>query len=87
INMLLHFKQGADEEECPVPEDIRDELLDFHTDLLSHCGIEAEGGEEEEEEDTSLRHRLRTLVQKVLSFRKKKKEQEEELPPEEEPAP
>uniref|UniRef100_A0A8C3HT45 Ryanodine receptor 1 n=1 Tax=Chrysemys picta bellii TaxID=8478 RepID=A0A8C3HT45_CHRPI len=38
INMLLHFKQGADEEECPVPEDIRDELLDFHTDLLSHCG-------------------------------------------------
>ncbi|TFJ99453.1 Ryanodine receptor 1 [Platysternon megacephalum] len=86
INMLLHFKHGADEEECPVPEDIRDELLDFHTDLLSHCGIEAEGGEEEEEEDTSLRHRLRTLVQKVLSFRKKK-EQEEELPPEEEPAP
>ncbi|XP_050784274.1 ryanodine receptor 1 isoform X2 [Gopherus flavomarginatus] len=86
INMLLHFKHGADEEECPVPEDIRDELLDFHTDLLSHCGIEAEGGEEEEEEDTSLQHRLRTLVEKVLSFRKKK-EQEEELPPEEEPAP
>ncbi|KAH1181027.1 hypothetical protein KIL84_001961, partial [Mauremys mutica] len=86
INMLLHFKLGADEEECPVPEGIRDELLDFHTDLLSHCGIEAEGGEEEEEEDTSLQHRLRTLVEKVLSFRKKK-EQEEELPPEEEPAP
>ncbi|XP_074978445.1 ryanodine receptor 1 isoform X5 [Caretta caretta] len=86
INMLLHFKHGADEEECLVPEDIRDELLDFHTDLLSHCGIEAEGGEEEEEEDMSLRRRLRTLVEKVLSFRKKK-EMEEELPPEEEPTP
>ncbi|CAM5172876.1 unnamed protein product [Eretmochelys imbricata] len=86
INMLLHFKHEADEEECLVPEDIRDELLDFHTDLLSHCGIEAEGGEEEEEEDLSLRRRLRTLVEKVLSFRKKK-ELEEELPPEEEPAP
>uniref|UniRef100_A0A670J4K8 Ryanodine receptor 1 n=1 Tax=Podarcis muralis TaxID=64176 RepID=A0A670J4K8_PODMU len=40
INMLLHFKNGADEEECPVPEDIRDELLEFHADLLSHCGKE-----------------------------------------------
>lgn len=38
INMLLQYKAGADEEECPVPEDIRDELLDFHNDLLAHCG-------------------------------------------------
>lgn len=38
INMLLQYKGGADEEECPVPEDIRDELLDFHNDLLAHCG-------------------------------------------------
>uniref|UniRef100_A0A8D2LE34 Ryanodine receptor 1 n=1 Tax=Varanus komodoensis TaxID=61221 RepID=A0A8D2LE34_VARKO len=38
INMLLQFKNGADEEDCPVPDEIRDELLEFHTDLLSHCG-------------------------------------------------
>ncbi|KAH0631540.1 hypothetical protein JD844_005911 [Phrynosoma platyrhinos] len=87
INMLLNFKNGADEEECPVPYEIRDELLEFHTDLLSHCGIQAEGEEEEVEEDTSFRRRLMSLVDKVVSFRKKKEEQEEEQPAEEEPKP
>lgn len=38
--MLLHFKNGADLEECPVPDEIRDELLEFHGDLLTHCGKE-----------------------------------------------
>ncbi|XP_057277363.1 ryanodine receptor 1-like, partial [Pezoporus wallicus] len=37
VNMLLHYKEGLDEEECPVPEDIRAELQDFHRDLLAHC--------------------------------------------------
>lgn len=41
INMLMQYKGGAEDEECPVPGDIRDELLDFHNDLLAHCG---EGG-------------------------------------------
>uniref|UniRef100_A0A8C3CTU5 Ryanodine receptor 1 n=1 Tax=Cairina moschata TaxID=8855 RepID=A0A8C3CTU5_CAIMO len=85
INMLLQYKAGADEEECPVPEDIRDELLDFHNDLLAHCGIELEGEEEEEAEETSLRHRLLGLVQKVVGLRKKAPE--EEAPPEEPPVP
>ncbi|GAB0201892.1 ryanodine receptor 1 [Grus japonensis] len=53
INMLLQHKGGADEEECPVPEDIRDELLDFHSALLAHCGIELAGEEEEEEEEAA----------------------------------
>lgn len=38
--MLLQFKHGADEEDCPLPEDIRQDLLDFHQDLLAHCGEE-----------------------------------------------
>lgn len=38
INMLLQYKGGADEEECPVPQHIRDQLLQFHSDLLAHCG-------------------------------------------------
>ncbi|PKK17314.1 ryanodine receptor 1-like [Columba livia] len=58
VNMLLQYKGGADEEDCPVPEDIRDELLDFHNDLLAHCGIELVTEEEEEEEEASLRQRL-----------------------------
>lgn len=40
--MLMQYKGGAEDEECPVPGDIRDELLDFHNDLLAHCG---EGGD------------------------------------------
>ncbi|XP_064296121.1 LOW QUALITY PROTEIN: ryanodine receptor 1-like, partial [Phalacrocorax carbo] len=85
INMLLQYKGGADEEECPVPEDIRDELLDFHNDLLAHCGIELAGEEEEEAEETSLRQRLLGLVQKVVGLRGTAAQ--EEAPPEEPPVP
>ncbi|XP_066559872.1 ryanodine receptor 1b isoform X5 [Amia ocellicauda] len=85
INMLLNFKHCPDEEECPVPDSIRDELLDFHNDLLTHCGVHIEEEEEEEEVDTSLGGRLRSLVDKVKSLRKKKEEEEQE--PEEETKP
>lgn len=37
INMLLNFKD--DKQECPCPEYIRDQLLDFHEDLMRHCGL------------------------------------------------
>lgn len=36
INMLLNFKD--DKSDCPCPEEIRDQLLDFHEDLMTHCG-------------------------------------------------
>lgn len=36
INMLLNFKD--EKQECPCPEDIREQLLDFHDDLMRHCG-------------------------------------------------
>ncbi|KAJ6664647.1 hypothetical protein lerEdw1_006220 [Lerista edwardsae] len=36
INMLLNFKD--EKNDCPCPEGIRDELLDFHEDLMAHCG-------------------------------------------------
>ncbi|XP_064408728.1 ryanodine receptor 1 isoform X5 [Latimeria chalumnae] len=84
INMLLNFKHCPDEEECPVPEEIRDELLEFHSDLLSHCGIHIEEEEQEEEEDTSLRGRLMSLLDKVKKLRKKEEEgpsSEEETKP------
>ncbi|KAK2512100.1 hypothetical protein Q9966_016472 [Columba livia] len=86
VNMLLQYKGGADEEDCPVPEDIRDELLDFHNDLLAHCGIELVTEEEEEEEEASLRQRLLGLVQKVLGLRGPPPAPEE-TPSEEPPAP
>ncbi|OXB83885.1 UNVERIFIED_CONTAM: hypothetical protein H355_009369 [Colinus virginianus] len=61
INMLLNFQLGED---CPCPEEIRDELYDFHDDLLIHCGIPLEE-EEEEEEDSSLTGKLRSLIYKI----------------------
>lgn len=33
--MLLNFQLGED---CPCPEEIREELYEFHDDLLIHCG-------------------------------------------------
>ncbi|KAM6389925.1 ryanodine receptor 1-like, partial [Rhynochetos jubatus] len=85
INMLLQYRGGAEEEECPVPEDIRDELLDFHNDLLAHCGIELAGEEEAAQEEASLRQRLLGLVQRVVGRRGAAPQ--EEPPPEEPPAP
>ncbi|XP_043930092.1 ryanodine receptor 3 [Protopterus annectens] len=80
INMLVNFKNDDD---CPCPEDIRDELYEFHDDLLMHCGIPLEE-EEEEEQDTSWRGRLRSLVYKIKGPPKELKEEPTE---EEEKAP
>uniref|UniRef100_A0A8C8BA44 Ryanodine receptor 3 n=1 Tax=Otus sunia TaxID=257818 RepID=A0A8C8BA44_9STRI len=55
INMLLNFQLGED---CPCPEEIRDELYEFHDDLLIHCG-------EWQEEDSSLTGKLRSLMYKI----------------------
>ncbi|XP_069042527.1 ryanodine receptor 1 isoform X6 [Lepisosteus oculatus] len=85
INMLLNFKHCLDDEDCPVPDEIRDEMQEFHNDLLSHCGIHIEEEEEEEEKDTSLRGRFLSLVHKIKSLRRRK--QEEEPEPEEEAKP
>ncbi|KAI7804180.1 putative ryanodine receptor 3-like [Triplophysa rosa] len=60
INMLLNFDMG---EGCPCPEDIQEELYDFHTELRLHCGIPAE--EPKEHEDTSIKGRLLALVYKI----------------------
>ncbi|XP_053330601.1 ryanodine receptor 3 [Spea bombifrons] len=76
INMLLNFQP---QENCPCPEEIRDELYEFHEDLLIHCGIPLDE-EDEEEEDTSWTGRLRTLVYKI----KGRSKTEEQDPAEEE---
>ncbi|KAM9224986.1 ryanodine receptor 1 isoform 1-T1 [Dugong dugon] len=83
INMLLQFKDGADEEDCPLPDDIRQYLLDFHQDLLAHCGIQLDGEEEEPEEEATLGSRLMSLLEKVRLVKKKEKKPEEEQPAEE----
>ncbi|XP_012869761.1 PREDICTED: ryanodine receptor 3 [Dipodomys ordii] len=80
VNMLLNFQLG---ENCPCPEDIREELYDFHGDLLLHCGVPVEE-EEEEEEDSSWPGRLRALVYKIKGpprpEKMKRAEEEERYP-------
>nr|XP_030130381.3 ryanodine receptor 3 isoform X5 [Taeniopygia guttata] len=80
INMLLNFQLGED---CPCPEEIREELYEFHDDLLIHCGIPLEE-EEEEEEDSSLTGKLRSLMYKIKGPPKAEKleprEEEEKAP-------
>ncbi|KAM6946397.1 ryanodine receptor 1-like [Aplochiton taeniatus] len=71
INMLMNFKNCSEDEECAVPDEVRDGLLVFHTDLLAHCGVHIEEEEEEEKVDSSIRGRLLSLVEKLRNFRKK----------------
>lgn len=36
--MLMNFKNCAEDEECPVPDEVRESMLAFHNALLAHCG-------------------------------------------------
>ena len=38
VLLLTNFKHGPEVELCPVPEEVRDTLGEFHNDLLLHCG-------------------------------------------------
>ncbi|XP_072425167.1 ryanodine receptor 3 isoform X3 [Chiloscyllium punctatum] len=76
INMLLNFRNDDD---STCPDDMREELCDFHDDLQTHCGIPYEEVEEEEK-DESLMGKLLYLVHKI----KGKPKKVEETPSEEE---
>ncbi|KAM9837412.1 LOW QUALITY PROTEIN: ryanodine receptor 2 [Aulostomus maculatus] len=70
INMLLNFKD--EKQECPCPEYIREQLLDFHEDLMRHCGIELdEDNALDGDSDFTIRGRLMSLVEKVAYLKKK----------------
>ncbi|KAK5599087.1 hypothetical protein CRENBAI_026085 [Crenichthys baileyi] len=85
VNMLMNFKNCPDDEECPVPDGVRESLLAFHNALLAHCGVHIEEEEQEEEVDNSLRGRLRRLLERVKKFRDKNVEVE--LEPQEDKKP
>lgn len=38
VNMLMNFKNCNEDEECPVPDEVREAMLAFHNALLAHCG-------------------------------------------------
>uniref|UniRef100_A0A8C3VGE5 Ryanodine receptor 3 n=1 Tax=Catharus ustulatus TaxID=91951 RepID=A0A8C3VGE5_CATUS len=80
INMLLNFQLGED---CPCPEEIREELYEFHDDLLIHCG-EWQVVDTSLFEDSSLTGKLRSLMYKIKGPPKAEKlepkEEEEKAP-------
>uniref|UniRef100_W5KMZ7 Ryanodine receptor 1 n=1 Tax=Astyanax mexicanus TaxID=7994 RepID=W5KMZ7_ASTMX len=86
VNMLMNFKNCPEEEDCPVPEEVRSGLQLFHNDLLAHCGVHIEEEEEEEQVDTSLRGRLVRLLEKVKNLRRRKQEAEPEPEDEKKPS-
>ncbi|XP_028285731.1 ryanodine receptor 2 [Parambassis ranga] len=70
INMLLNFKD--EKQECPCPGNIREELLEFHEDLMRHCGIELDDDRGmNRDSDFTIRGRLMSLVEKVAYLKKK----------------
>ncbi|XP_072311661.1 ryanodine receptor 2 [Eucyclogobius newberryi] len=68
INMLLNFKD--EKQECPCPADIREQLLDFHDDLMRHCELD-EDTSLDRSADITIRGRLMSLVEKVSNLKKK----------------
>ncbi|CAN0250954.1 unnamed protein product [Lampetra fluviatilis] len=75
VNMLVSFKNIAEDEESPCPDEVQEKLENFHHDLLLHCGFELEVEEEEEgEADPSWRGKLMSLVERVKNLRKAKEE-------------
>lgn len=36
--MLMNFKNCAEDEDCPIPDEVRESILIFHNALLTHCG-------------------------------------------------
>ncbi|XP_028331499.1 ryanodine receptor 2 isoform X4 [Gouania willdenowi] len=68
INMLLNFKDGK--LDCPCPEIIREQLLDFHDDLMRHCELDEERGTDSDS-DFTIRGRLMSLVEKVSYLKKR----------------
>ncbi|XP_037829496.1 ryanodine receptor 2 [Kryptolebias marmoratus] len=68
INMLLNFKD--EKQDCPCPEYIREQLLNFHEDLMRHCELDEERGTDGDS-DFTIRGRLMSLVEKVSSLKKK----------------
>ncbi|XP_031434602.1 ryanodine receptor 2 isoform X2 [Clupea harengus] len=70
INLLLNFRE--EQLECPCPLEIQDLLQEFHSDLMSHCGIEIdEDSEAGDDGDLSVRGRLSGLVEKVNSLKRR----------------
>uniref|UniRef100_A0A672VF99 Ryanodine receptor 2 n=1 Tax=Strigops habroptila TaxID=2489341 RepID=A0A672VF99_STRHB len=72
INMLLNFKD--DKNDCPCPGEIRDQLLEFHEDLMTHCGKSYEDGTLDGNNDLTIRGRLLYLMEKVTYLKKKQAE-------------
>ncbi|XP_012989669.2 ryanodine receptor 2 isoform X4 [Esox lucius] len=67
MNMLLGFRE--EQGECPCPEEMREQLLNFHQDLMTHCGIEVDVNMGVVDSNTSIKERLFNLVGRVIGMK------------------
>ncbi|KAF3708096.1 Ryanodine receptor 2 [Channa argus] len=70
IKMLLSFREGDQQENCPCPEKIQQFLKHFHQQLNTHCGIELDGDSEDEDVEVSVIDQLLSLVAKITGLKK-----------------
>uniref|UniRef100_H2Y883 Ryanodine receptor 3-like n=1 Tax=Ciona savignyi TaxID=51511 RepID=H2Y883_CIOSA len=76
--ILLKFKSEELEENCPLPQHIKDLLWNFHTDMLLDCGEQIEEEPVEEDNQDTLRSKLSSIVSRILHKRKEEEESPEE---------
>ncbi|XP_061692591.1 ryanodine receptor 2 [Syngnathoides biaculeatus] len=81
INMLLRFRDGDQQENCPCPLETQQLLRDFHRLLNTHCGIELDGASEEGETAVmSVKDQLISLGARVLGLKRMPTEVEDKGP-------
>ncbi|KAJ8013934.1 hypothetical protein DPEC_G00035000 [Dallia pectoralis] len=76
MNMLLGVRE--EQEECPCPEEMREQLLNFHQDLMTHCGIEDDDDTVVVDSNTSISDRLFRLVGRVTGLQRRPADLEKE---------
>ena len=88
MRFLLSFKKlEADMGMCPMSDEQKAALMQFHTHLLNHCGHQMELAEEEEtaapqETEMSWSEKLLQLVMKKSAEKKEDEEDKNRLPSE-----
>ncbi|KAL0964499.1 hypothetical protein UPYG_G00324660 [Umbra pygmaea] len=79
MNMLLGFRE--EQGDYPCPEEIREQLLDFHKDLMANCGIEVNADTEVVNSNTSIRDGFFSLVRRIVGLKSRSAHNEEEGKP------
>lgn len=62
LNLYFSFKSEEAEQDCALPQDIKDMLWNFHMDLLYHCGELIDETEDEKDVDSIIHINFKVLM-------------------------